>query len=67
MESKEIPVINLQTREEKNKRPTCYLKDCKYCREKICMIRDSSGIWRPYESWSFGNCSVGEFILHKCK
>lgn len=65
MEHKEIPEINFRLNENYN--PRCYLKNCKYCGEKICMIRDNNGTWKPFESWAFGNCRVGEFILHECK
>lgn len=42
------------------------LSTCRYCRETIYFKVDYDGRWRPYESWTAGNCDEGEWILHRC-
>ncbi len=44
-----------------------YLKACRYCGERIYMMRSRhDGRWRPFESWIEGNAAEGEWSFHDC-
>ncbi len=43
-----------------------YLKDCRYCGERIYMHLCHDG-WKPFESWVAGNAMEGEWVFHDCQ
>lgn len=43
-----------------------YLKACRFCGERIYLLRCRDGAWRPFESWVAGNADQGEWSYHDC-